>query len=65
MVCMLDELARADYIDEGRINDIVPDTLQRMFEHQAEQLTESEQEIVDAAAVDGETFSTGLRRGRA
>ena len=46
------------YIDENRINDVVPVSLQRMFEHQAEQLTESEQGIVDAAAVDGETFST-------
>jgi len=58
MVCILDELARSEYLNEDMINGIVPETLQRMFERQAGQLTESEQEIVDVAAVEGEIFST-------
>jgi DNA-binding winged helix-turn-helix (wHTH) protein/tetratricopeptide (TPR) repeat protein len=58
MVCMLDELARSGRLDEHEISGIVPDSLQRMFEHQAGQLTELEQEIVDVAAAEGEIFST-------
>src|SRR5215471_10152781 len=58
MVCMFDELARSGGIDANRMNGIVPDTLQRMFEHQAAELPESEQEIVNVAAVEGEIFST-------
>jgi DNA-binding winged helix-turn-helix (wHTH) protein len=58
MVCMLDELARSGRLDEHEIGAIVPDSLQRMFEHQAGQLTELEQETVNVAAAEGETFST-------
>jgi tetratricopeptide (TPR) repeat protein len=58
MVCMLDELARSGRFDEQEISGIVPDSLQRMFEHQAGRLTELEQEIVGVAAAEGEIFST-------
>src|SRR5262249_52028514 len=58
MVCLLDELTRAGTIDESTIIGMVPDTLQRMFEHQAAQLAKSDQEVVAAAAVEGEVFST-------
>ena len=58
VVCMLDELVRSGSMDPEKISEIIPDTVQSMFEHQAGQLTESEREIVDAAAVEGELFST-------
>ena len=58
VVCMLDELVRSGRMDPEKISEIIPDTVQSMFEHQAGQLTESEREIVDAAAVEGELFST-------
>lgn len=58
LACMLDELGRSGGIEEEGISEIVPGTLQRMFEHQASQLTQSERQIIDAAAVEGELFST-------
>jgi DNA-binding winged helix-turn-helix (wHTH) protein len=58
MVCMLEEVARTGRFDEHEVSGIVPDSLQRMFEQQANQLTELEQEIVDVAATEGEVFST-------
>jgi hypothetical protein len=58
LTCVVDELVRSGGIDSSpdRIRDIVPDTLQNMFELQADQLTHSEREIVEAAAAEGEVF---------
>src|SRR5262249_48844733 len=42
--------------DPGVIGELVPETLQQMFERQAAQLMEPEQTILDAAAVTGESF---------
>ena len=58
VACLLDEFVRSGCIDQDTIRGSVPETLQRMFEDQAGQLTEAERDIVDAAAVEGEVFSS-------
>ena len=45
-------------LDPEKIREIVPTTLQNMFERQFDQLSESEREIVETAAAEGESFST-------
>jgi tetratricopeptide (TPR) repeat protein len=59
LVCLIDELERLGKIDTapGSVAAIVPDTLQQMFEHQASQLSQPEQNVLAAAAVAGESFS--------
>jgi predicted ATPase len=59
VVCLIDELERSGRIDDDpeTIRDIVPDTLQQMFERQASQLSDPEQQMLDAAAIAGESFS--------
>jgi hypothetical protein len=59
VVCLIDELARLGKIESapGAIASIVPDSLQQMFERQAAQLSQAEQEMLAAAAVAGESFS--------
>ncbi len=56
--CVVDELVRSGGMDAERVGRVVPATLQNMFEHQSDQLSEAERELVDAAAVEGEMFST-------
>ncbi|MBC7924117.1 MAG: AAA family ATPase [Bryobacteraceae bacterium] len=58
--CLVDDLERSGriYADPATIRETVPDTLQQMFERQATQLTTAEQEMLEACAVAGETFST-------
>lgn len=59
LVCLTDELERLGRIEAapGSIAAIVPDTLQQMFEHQAGQLGQPEQDVLAAAAVAGESFA--------
>ncbi len=59
VVCLADELERRGNIDSPAeaIRDMVPETLQQMFERQAGQLSDAEQEMLDAAAAAGEAFS--------
>ena len=59
VVCLIDELVRMGRIESapGSIAAIVPDSLQQMFERQATQLSQVEQEVLAAAAVAGESFS--------
>jgi hypothetical protein len=59
VVCVVDELERSGKIagDPEAIREIVPGTLQAMFQRQASQLAEREQEMLDAAAVAGESFA--------
>lgn len=59
VVCLVDELARSGQIGRapGTIAAIVPDNLQQMFERQASQLSEPEQDMLAAAAAAGESFS--------
>jgi predicted ATPase len=57
MACLSGELARSS---KGTgVNDIVPDILRRMFELQATRLSTAEREMLEAAAVAGESFSAG------
>ena len=60
IVCLADELVRSGNIhsDPETIRQLVPDTLQQMFERQASGLSEDEQDVVDTAAAAGELFST-------
>lgn len=60
VTCVVDELVRLGRVDlsPDQIRGIVPNTLQIMFEHQADQLAEPELEILDAAAAEGELFAT-------
>lgn len=60
VTCIVDELVRSGsvHFDSETVREIVPNTLQNMFERQFDQLTESEREIVDTAAAEGESFST-------
>ena len=60
ITCFVDELVRSGRanFDLAPVREIVPSTLQSMFERQFDQLTESEREIVDTAAAEGESFST-------
>lgn len=60
LTCVVDELLRSGGVDanQARIRNIIPDTLQNMFELQAGQLTQAEREIVEAAAAEGEIFRT-------
>jgi predicted ATPase len=59
VVSLVDELTRCGKIGAGAaaIRGVVPDTLQQMFERQAAHLTGPEQEMLEAAAVAGESFS--------
>ena len=59
VVCLLDELERSGRVDPDPavIHDLVPETLQQMFERQAAQLSAAEQDMLDAAAACGEAFS--------
>src|SRR5262249_27776045 len=59
VVCVIEELARTGKVEAGSesIAAIVPDTLQQMFERQAAQLSQPEQDVLAAAAVAGESFS--------
>ena len=60
VTCIVDELMRSGNtdLDPDEIREILPETIQNMFEHHADQLTESEREIVNAAAAEGELCST-------
>jgi tetratricopeptide (TPR) repeat protein len=59
VVSLVDELERSGKIggDPAAIQDLVPETLQQMFERQALQLSAPEQEMLDVAATAGERFS--------
>ncbi|PWU06032.1 MAG: hypothetical protein C5B51_13140 [Terriglobia bacterium] len=59
VVCLIDDLERYGGIDAdpATIQGLVPETLQQMFERQAAQLNAGEQEMLDVAAVAGESFS--------
>ena len=59
VVCLVEELVRMGKIESapGSIAAIVPDSLQQMFERQAAQLNQAEQEMLAAAAVAGDAFS--------
>jgi predicted ATPase/DNA-binding winged helix-turn-helix (wHTH) protein len=59
VVCLIDELARLGQIESapGSIAAIVPNNLQQMFERQATQLSQPEQDMLAAAAVAGESFN--------
>ena len=58
VTCLVDEMVRLGSTDPDRIPQGVPQTLQKIFEYQAAQLAESEREIVETAAVEGELFAT-------
>jgi predicted ATPase len=59
LACMVDELASSGAFtaDPATIRETVPDTLQFMFRRQASHLDRAEQQMLDAAAVAGESFS--------
>ena len=59
VVCLVDELERAGKIagDPESVHHMVPETLQQMFERQSGQLDSRVQEMLEMAAVDGESFS--------
>src|SRR5262249_42125455 len=58
IACVVEELKRSRTADlnADTAREIVPDTIQQMFERQAAQLTESEQAMLDTAAVTGWSF---------
>src|SRR5262249_32256586 len=60
MACLADEMTQrgGSSCDNADFRDHVPSTLQQMFERQAAQLTDAEQEMLSAAAVAGNSFST-------
>jgi len=59
VACLVDELERSGRIggNPEAIRNLVPETLQQMFERQAGQLERSQQEMLEAAAASGESFS--------
>jgi hypothetical protein len=59
VVSLVEELERSGRIgsDPAAVGDLVPETLQQMFERQASQLSEPYQEMLDVAAAAGELFS--------
>lgn len=59
IVCLVDELARSGAIEANPniIRELVPGTLQQMFERHAAQLEQADQDMLDAAATAGELFS--------
>jgi DNA-binding winged helix-turn-helix (wHTH) protein len=59
VVCLVDELERSRKVggDPDAIREMVPETLQQMFERQAAHLNAREKEMLDSAAVAGESFS--------
>ena len=62
VVCLIDELERSASLDSSptTIGSLLPETLQQMFERQAAQLSGPEQEMLDAAASSGESFSVAV-----
>ena len=62
VACLVDELTRSGRIDADpeEIDELVPDSLQAMFESRVTEMSGPEREMLDAAAVAGESFSISV-----
>jgi DNA-binding winged helix-turn-helix (wHTH) protein len=61
LVCLVDQLSRSGRMesDTAVIRETVPEALQLLFKRQAAELDRAEQQVLDAAALAGESFSAG------